>query len=286
MKFAFIRDHLSDYPAGVCCRVLQVSRSGYYAWRVRSPGPRSKWREEMAGKIGRVHEQNRGVYGSPRVHQVLLIEGQSICLNSVASIMKQRQIRAKTKKRFLPKTTDSAHGKPVADNLLDRDFAAERPNQKWVVDITYIPTDEGWLYLAAVMDLHSRMIVGWAMAEHMREQLVIDALKMAIDQRRPTKDLLHHSDQGSQYVAENYEQLLKSRNITVSMSGKGQCWDNAAMESFWATLKTEEVYPAPYATRQQGMGRIFEYMEVFYNRQRLHSSLGYKSPEAFEASSS
>ena len=285
MKFAFIKEHLADcFPLQVICGVLQVSRSGYYAWLSRGPSRRSRRREELAGQIRQVHEQNRCVYGSPRVHRTLLAQGQSVCENTVASVMKEREIRAKSRRKFVPRTTDSRHDRPVARNLLDRQFQADLPNQKWAVDITYIPTDEGWLYLAGVMDLCSRKIVGWSMADHMEASLVNDALRMAIARRNPGAGLLHHSDQGVQYASEDYQHLLQQHGMLISMSHKGDCWDNAAKESFWATLKTELVHQQRYRTRDQARASIFEYIEVFYNRQRLHSSLGYVSPEAFEAS--
>jgi transposase InsO family protein len=181
-------------------------------------------------------------------------------------------------------TTDSAHNRPIAPNVLDRQFTAPSPNRKWATDITYIPTDEGWLYLAGVIDLHSRRIVGWSMADHMRTELASDALGMALASRQPPAGLLHHSDRGVQYASDDYQDLLSRNQIGVSMSGKGDCWDNAVMESFWATLKTELVHHEHYATREDARRSIFEYIEVFYNRKRLHSSLGYVSPEAFEAS--
>ncbi len=284
MKFAFIQEHLRPFPVDVCCDVLAVSRSGYYAWRRRPLSPRARRREELAGKIQAIHEQNRRVYGSPRVYQVLAAQGESVCQNTVADIMKERQIRAKSKKKFVPRTTNSAHAQPVAANLLDRRFDAPLPNQKWAVDITYIPTDQGWLYLAGVLDLCSRKIVGWSMAQHMGVELVSDALKMAIARRGPGPGLLHHSDRGVQYASADYLHLLQSQGMQVSMSGKGDCWDNACVESFWGTLKSELVNHEHYATPEQARASIFEYIEVFYNRQRLHSSLGYLSPEAFEAS--
>jgi putative transposase len=284
MKFAFIAEHLQAFEIQMVCDVLEISRSGYYAWSKRPPSRRAQRREELAGKIQQVHEQNRRVYGSPRVCRVLAAQGQSVCENTVADIMKERQIRAKSKRKFVPRTTDSRHEQPLADNLLDRQFDAPLPNQKWAVDITYIPTDQGWLYLAGVIDLCSRKIVGWSMADHMRVDLVSDALRMAIARRRPGEGLLHHSDRGVQYASEDYMHLLCSHSMEPSMSGKGDCWDNAAMESFWATLKTELVHHEHYTTHEQARASIFEYIEVFYNRQRLHSSLGYQSPEAFEAS--
>jgi transposase InsO family protein len=284
VKYAFIQSDLWAYDVTLCCRVLEVSRSGYYAWKDRPQSATAGRREILKQKIRSVHLENRQVYGSPRIHRALLKAGEKVCENTVAKTMRECGIAAQTKKKFVPVTTDSAHDQPVAENLLDRQFTAALPNRKWVVDITYIFTDEGWLYLAGVMDLCSRKIVGWAMADHMKTDLVRDALTMAIIHRHPGKGLLHHSDRGVQYASEDYRELLKTHGIQPSMSGKGDCWDNACCESFWATLKTEEVYLNHYATRQQARQAIFEYIEVFYNRKRLHSSLGYVSPEAFEAS--
>ena len=284
MKFAFIKEQLSGFAVDVCCGVLEVSRSGYYAWLNRPPSVRAWRREELAEKIRRVHEQNRKVYGSPRVCQALWAQGESVCENTVADIMQERQIRARGKKKFVPRTTDSCHQQPVMTNVLDRQFDAKLPNQKWAADITYIPTEQGWLYLAGVIDLCSRKIVGWSMADHMQVELVSDALKMAIARRRPGEGLLHHSDRGIQYASEDYMYLLQTHEMQISMSGKGNCWDNAVMESFWSTLKTELVNHEHYATHAQARASIFEYIEVFYNRKRIHSMLGYVSPEAFEAS--
>ena len=284
MKFAFIQEHLNDVPVDVVCDVLEVSRSGYYAWRGRPQSGQSRRREALAAKVRDIHVDNRGVYGSPRVHKALKAAGQSVCQNTVAKLMRVEGLRAKAKRTFVPRTTDSAHAQPIAPNVLDRQFAADSPNRKWAGDITYIPTDEGWLYLAGVIDLHSRRIVGWSMADHMQTDLVADALGMALARRRPGAGLLHHSDRGVQYASDAYQALLQDHQIQVSMSGKGDCWDNAVMESFWATLKTELVYQEHYTTHEEARRSIFEYIEVFYNRKRLHSSLGYVSPEAFEAS--
>jgi transposase InsO family protein len=283
VKYAFIKDSLGEYPHQASCDALDVSRSGYYAWMDRPANVHAQRREELAAKIQVIHQENRRVYGSPRIHRVLKAQGQSVCENTVAKVMKQREIRAKTQKKFVPRTTDSRHENPVADNLLDRQFQADLPDRKWAVDITYVPTDEGWLYLAGVMDLCSRRIVGWSMAGHMRGELVSDALRMAIARRSPGEGLLHHSDRGVQYASEDYQYLLRSNGMECSMSGKGDCWDNAMMESFWGTLKTELVNHEHYPTRDQARQSIFEYIEVFYNRKRLHSALGYQSPEAFEA---
>jgi putative transposase len=284
VKFAFIKEHLAGrFPVDVSCAVLGVSRSGYYAHSTRPPSSRARRRERLAGEIRLVHERNRRVYGSPRVCKALHARGERVCENTVAGIMKERRIRAKRRKKFVPRTTDSRHGRPVADNVLDRQFQAELPDRKWAADITYVPTDEGWLYLAGVIDLCSRRIVGWSMADHMGTGLVSDALTMAITRRNPGDGLLHHSDRGVQYAGEDYQHLLATHGMRASMSGKGDCWDNAAMESFWATLKTELVNHEHYATREQARASVFEYIEVFYNRKRLHSSLGYVSPESFEA---
>jgi transposase InsO family protein len=283
VKFAFIQEHLGDQPVEVACEVLAVSRSGYYAWKHRPDSPRACRRAELGLKIQSLHGQNRGVYGSPRIFQALLAQGERVSENTVAKLMRANDLRAKTKRKFVPRTTDSTHHQPIAPNVLDRQFDAPAPNRKWAGDITYIPTQEGWLYLAGIIDLHSRRIVGWSMADHMRTDLVSDALDMALARRQPGEGLLHHSDRGVQYASDEYQGLLGRHGIRVSMSGKGDCWDNAVMESFWGTLKTELVHQEHYATREQARQSIFEYIEVFYNRQRLHSSLGYLSPEAFEA---
>jgi transposase InsO family protein len=284
VKFAFIVEHRKRWPVSVICRVLRVARSGFYAWRKRKPSRRSQRQQRLLEQIRIVHQENRELYGSPRVHRALRVGGQSVSRNTVAKLMRKAKIRAKVRKKFYPRTTDSAHQQPVAINRLDRDFVAESSNRKWLADITYVPTDQGWLYLAAVLDCFSRKIVGWSMADHLETDLASDALKMAITQRAVTgADLLHHSDRGVQYASDDYQQLLRKHGIEASMSGRGDCYDNAMMESFWATLKTELVHHNTYATREQARQSIFEYVEVFYNRRRLHSSLGYVSPESFEA---
>jgi putative transposase len=283
VKFAFIKEHRRTWPVVVICRVLKVSRSGFFAWLKRPISKRQRRREELIEKIRAVHQKNRQLYGSPRVHRSLLIDGQIVCRNTVAKLMRQAKIRAKIRRRFVPRTTDSTHQQPVADNALDRNFTAKAPDRKWVADITYVPTAQGWLYLAAVLDLFSRKIVGWSMADHMKTDLVSDALQMALGRRDPSQGLLHHSDRGVQYASDEYQKLLIGHGIQVSMSGKGDCWDNAVMESFWATLKMELVYQKEYTGHLEARQSIFEYIEVFYNRQRLHSSLGYVSPESFEA---
>ena len=284
MKFAFIKAELAGaYPLDVCCDVLEVSRSGYYAWRDRPDSASAARRVALASKVRAVHGANRRVYGSPRVHAALVASGEHVCRNTVAKVMRGQRIRARTSRKYVPRTTDSRHQQPVADNVLGRDFDAALPDRKWAADITYVPTDEGWLYLAGVIDLCSRKAVGWSMAEHLRAGLVSDALDMAVTRRGPAPGLLHHSDRGVQYASDDYQHLLAASGIACSMSGKGDCWDNAVMESFWGTLKAELVNHEHYATREQARASIFEYIEVFYNRTRLHSSLGYVSPEQFEA---
>ena len=283
MKFAFIEQELTDYPVGMACKALDVSRSGFYAYRRRPQCDQARRREVLAARIQVAYRSNRCVYGSPRIHQALLAQGEKVCQNTVAKCMRKLELKARIKRKYVPRTTDSDHGHRIAENVLDRQFACSLPNTKWACDITYIPTGEGWMYLAAVLDLCSRKIVGWSMADHMEASLVGDALTMAIDRRRPDAGLLHHSDRGVQYACDDYRKLLDLAGMELSMSGKGDCWDNAVMESFWSTLKTELVHHEHYATRESARASIFEYVEVFYNRKRLHSALGYQSPEAFEA---
>lgn len=267
------------------CDVLRVSRSGYYAWADRPPAARAARQAELVEQIRRVHEESFGTYGSPRVHAELVERQVDVCVNTVAKLMKRAQVRSVMHRKFVAATTDSNHDHPVADNLLDRAFAAERPDQKWAVDITYVPTGEGFLYLAAVMDLCSRRIVGWSMADHLRTELCTDALEMALRSRDPGAGLLHHSDRGVQYASADYQRLLQAHGgITVSMSRVGDCYDNAMMESFWGTFKTELVHHRHYATREQARQSIFRYIECWYNRRRRHSAIGYMSPEQFEAS--
>ena len=286
MRFAFVKDNRSRYPVAVLCDVLSVSRSGFYAWAKRPESGRARRRAELVEHVRAAHAQSRRTYGSPRVTQALKASGVKACENTVAKVMREEQIRSKVVRRFRVRTTDSAHAHPVADNLLDRDFAAAAPNAKWAADITYVPTGQGWLYLAAVIDLCSRRVVGWAMADHLRATLCTEALEMALSRRKPPADrtLVHHSDRGVQYACGDYRALLDGHGIACSMSRKGDCYDNAAMESFFKTLKVELVYHERYATRAQAMASVFEYVECWYNRKRLHSSLGYTSPEQYERS--
>lgn len=268
------------------CRVLGVSRSGYYAWRSRPPSAAEVRREELTAEVEQIHEEVKGRYGSPRIHAELVARGHACCVNFVAELMRRAGIAAKTKRKF-KQTTDSNHSMPVAENVLDRQFDPEEPNARWCADITYIPTREGWLYLAVVEDLFSRMVVGWSMSETMTSRLVVDALSMALARRLSLKGssssgLVAHSDRGSQYASDHYQRRLADERITCSMSRRGDCWDNAPMESFFASLKKELIHDEDYATRAQAKASIFEYIEAFYNRVRRHSSLGYVSPAEYE----
>lgn len=261
--------------------MLNVSCCGYYRFVKTGPSKRTKENEALLIKIIQIHKKSRETYGSPRVHAQLRLEGEKCSRKRVARLMKKAGLHAKMKKRF--KITTKVNPKAnVAPNVLNQNFTANKPNERWVADITYIATAEGWLYVAAVLDLFSRKIVGLAMSERMTANLVMAALKQAITHRKPQPGLLHHSDKGSQYTSHDFQRLLQSYNITVSMSGTGNCFDNAAMESFFHTLKTEHVYFEHYLTREQARLSIFEYVEVFYNRQRLHSTLGYLTPTSFE----
>lgn len=280
MKYAWINAHRQEFEVDTMCKVLAVSKSAYHASRNRPPSARQTRRDTLQAEIKSIHTASRSTYGSPRVFRELQARQIKACENTVAKLMRQASVRSKIGRKYVPCTTDSKHDFPVAENRLNRDFAAQAPNRRWV---TYIPTGEGWLYLAGVLDLYSRRVVGWSMAGHMRTELVADALKMALARRKNTTGLLHHSDRGSQYASDEYRQLLSVNGLECSMSRTGNCYDNAVMESFWGTLKTEWVYHEKYATREQARRSIFEYIEVFYNRVRRHSSLGYLSPEAFEA---
>jgi len=280
MRFQFIDNHRDEFLVTLMCKVLKVSRSGYYAWRTRPVSAREMANQRLYVQIKAVYDAYEGVYGSPRIYHELK-DLVACSENRIARLMRLRGLRAKQSKRF--RTTTKRNRKHrVAPNILKRDFKAERPNQKWLTDITYIPTQEGWLYLAAVLDLYARRIVGWSMSERMTSALTIGALQMAIRLRRPRLPLLHHSDQGSQYTDGQYQALLKAHDIQVSMNGTGTWYDNAAMESFFGTLKTERVYLCVYRTRDEARTDLFYYIEGFYNRRRRHSTLGYVSPEAYE----
>ncbi len=265
----------------VMCKILEVSRSGYYGWEGRPESKRARRQRHLLEKIRQVHLESRGIYGSRRIHGELVAQGERVGKNTVARVMRKAKIQSKVHKRFVV-TTDSRHTKEPAANLLKGEFRAERPNQKWVSDVTFIPTRSGWLYVAAVMDLCSRRIVGWSMGEKNSVALVESALKMAVSHREAVSGVLLHSDQGSTYTSAAYQQLLQEMGIVCSMSRKGRCWDNAPMESFFHSLKTEWVGFEDYKTRAEARSSIFSYVELFYNRKRRHSSLNYQSPMAFE----
>jgi putative transposase len=284
MTFRFIDDHQNDWPVRRLCETLEVSAAGYYAWRQRPRSAQQQRQDALLVQIRAIHDEVKARYGSPRMHAELVARGYRCCVNTVARLMRQHGIVAKSARQFRIRTTDSNHDLPVAENLLDRQFQAGGGNEVWLGDITYIPTREGWLYLAAVEDLYSRRVVGWAMAESMESRLVVDALEMAVQRRLPDEGLLAHSDRGSQYASEHYQHLLARHGITCSMSRKADCWDNAPMESFFASLKKELVHDADFLTKAAARAALFEYIEVFYNGQRRHSALGYVSPVEYEQS--
>jgi putative transposase len=278
VSYAFIRDHVACFPVSVMCEVLEVSRSGYYDWAAR---PESTWAaadRALAAEIRTAHAASRGRYGSPRVHAELRAHGRRVGRKRIARLMRAMGLSAGRKRRFR-RTTDSGHAFPIAPNLLGRDFTAAAPNHVWLADLTYIWTAQGWLYLGVVLDLFSRRVVGWAMAEHLGHDLALAALDMAIARQRPARGLVHHSDRGVQYAAHDYRRRLGEYGMLCSMSRKGDCWDNAPMESFYATLKGELVEQQDYLTRDEARADVFQYVEGWYNRCRLHSAIGYLTPE-------
>jgi transposase InsO family protein len=282
VKFAFIAAEKASYPVQVLCRTLQVSRAGFYAWHTRAPAPRTQQDQRLGVEIQAIHAESRQRYGSPRVHAELRDRGQRLGRKRVARLMRQQGLCARRRRRFRV-TTDSNHPWPVAPNVLARQFAVVAPDTAWVTDITYLWTREGWLYLAVILDLFSRAVVGWAMSMHITRHLTLQALTMALGRRRPPQGLLHHSDRGSQYASTDYRDALKAHGIVCSMSRRGNCWDNAVAESFFATLKVELGHAdLPWLTRGHAQGEVFEYIEGFYNGQRRHSTLGYLSPLTFE----
>jgi putative transposase len=282
MIFSCIEQHRNRWPVRLQCKVLDVSASGFYAWRKHQPSRRAVANQNLLQDIRRIHWDSRKLYGSPRVHAALRKEGQKISRRRVEKLMRDNDLRAITKRRVRVKTTDSNHNLPIAPNLLDRNFGALGPNEKWLADITYIFTAEGWLYLAAILDLYTRKIVGWAMRDHMRVELTLAALMMAVQRQRPAPGLIHHTDRGSQFAAHDYQNALAAAGMTCSMSRRGNCWDNAPMESFFHTLKTELVHQRNYATREEARRDLFQYIEGYYNRQRIHSALNYLTPEQME----
>ena len=270
--------HRTEFPSAAMCRVLKMSSSGYYAWRGRKPSERQQRRADLTDKICAIHVESKGRYGSPQIHRNLLKQGVKCNVKTVAKCMKSAGICAKTTKKFRICTTDSNHSLPIAENVLERDFTATKPNEKYVGDITYVKTDEGWLFLAIVIDLFSRMVVGWSMSKNMKASLVTDACQMAIDIWQPPPGCIMHSDRGSQYASREHRDLLDKHGFVCSMSRKGNCWDNAVAESFFATLKKEQVHHEHYATYEQARSSLFQYIEIYYNRWRTHSAIDYQVP--------
>ena len=274
----------NDYPILVLCEHLEVSSSGYYDWLKRrtAPGPRALANQALAQQIKEIHVQSRQTYGSPRIVDELRKQGCRHGRNRIARLMQQARLCGREQRRYRVQTTDSHHDQPIAPNYLAQAPKATAPNQLWVADITYIETRQGWLFLAAILDLYSRKIVGWAMSEHIDTSLVLKALAMALLHRQPPANLLIHSDRGVQYASADYRQALSQAGLVASMSRKANCYDNATMESFWSTLKLELTYRRDFATRSQARTEIFDYIESFYNRHRAHSALNYHSPVDFE----
>ena len=281
MRYQFISDHTAQYPVTLLCHTLQVTRSGYYAWRWCPDSRRAQEDRRLLSNIKTIHTASKETYGSPRIHATLRQQGETCGKHRVARIMQAQGVVAKHRRKFRA-TTNSDHNLPVADNVLDRHFTPTAPNQVWVSDITYVPTGEGWLYLATVMDLAFRGIIGWAMSERIDRTLACDALTDALRRRQPAPGLIHHSDRGSQYASADYQRLLTQHGLIPSMSRKGNCWDNAPMESFFHSLKVEWLHDQTFRTRAEARQAIFTFIEVWYNRQRLHSTLGYRSPEQYE----
>jgi transposase InsO family protein len=282
VKYAFIRAHSSQYKITRLCQALEVSPSGYYDWRDRPESARAKENRQLAAKISLYHKASREIYGSPRIHQDLLDAGEQVGINRVARLMSRHGIQSKVAKKFVI-TTNSKNTLQPAPDRLKRQFSTDAPDKAWVSDTTFIPTRQGWLYLAAVLDLYSRQVLGWAMGDRNNASLVQDALTMAVWRRCKVDSVVVHSDQGSTYASADYQQLLKDNSLLCSMSRKGECLDNAVAESFFGTLKTELVDHEDYRTKGEAKRSLFEYIEVFYNRRRRHSYLGYISPVEYEA---
>lgn len=281
MRYRFVDTHQKVWPVNLMCGVLDVSRSGFYHWRARGPSQRARSNEKLDRRIRALFVRHKQRYGAPRITDDLHDEGIACSENRVARRMRVMGLRAIQAKKFKV-TTDSNHSKPVAPDLVEQDFCAEAANQKWTSDITYVWTDQGWLYLAVVMDLYSRAIIGWSMNRRMTQQLVCDALTMALFRRHFPKGTIIHSDRGSQYCSKPYQRLISNNGLRCSMGRKANCYDNAAMESFFHTLKVELVHRERYVTRRSATSSIFEYIETYYNRQRKHSAIGYKIPMQFD----
>jgi transposase InsO family protein len=272
-----------EHSIKVLCAVLSVSRSGYYQWQHGTESPRASRDRTLLEKIVRVHARSRCTYGSPRMKIALETEDEPVGRHRVARLMREAGLQGRQKRRYRVRTTDSAHDHPIAPNLLAQENAPSAPDRIWTSDITYVDTDEGWLYLAGVLDLYSRRLIGWAMGPSLQTTLPLAALDMALRARRPAAGLLHHSDRGCQYASEAYRKKLASHGLRASMSRKANCYDNATIESFWSTLKQELIYRRRFTTRADAATALFSYIEGFYNTTRLHSSLGYKSPLDYES---
>ena len=281
MKYWFMDQHSSEHGVQKMCRIIRASRSGYYRWKKQPQSKRQQENEKILMRIREFHKNSSGAYGSPRITDDLREEGARYGENRVARIMKENAIVGKAKKKFKA-TTDSKHNLPVAENLLEQNFVSERPNTKWVGDITYVWTMEGWLYLAVIIDLYSRQVVGWAMSDRLKSSFVIEALRQAVGRRNPDPGCIFHSDRGVQYACDDFRAVLKAYGFIQSMSRKGNCYDNAVAESFFHTLKTEHVYDYRYETRAEARQSIFVWIEMVYNRKRKHSALGNRSPVSFE----
>jgi len=282
VRYGFIEQHRSVWPVRTMCQLLEVSRAGFYEWAGRTPSHRALANERLTGLVRQSFAMSDRTYGSPRVWRDLVAWGESVGENRVARLMRLAHLKARHKRRRLPQDGGHRLEHSIAPNVLDRQFEADGPNRKWVADFTYVWTAQGWLYVAAVIDLFSRKVVGWSMSASMTSTLVIDALTMAVWRRGKPKQLLHHSDQGSQYTSEAFQRLLADQGIDCSMSRRGDCWDNAAIESFFSSLKTERVRKKNYQTRDEARADVFDYIERFYNPRRRHSTLGYVSPDEFE----
>jgi len=281
VRFAFIEAEKAEFPVELLCEVLHVSRSGFYAWQGRPESSRAREDRRLKLEITSIHTVHKGRYGSPRIHEDMQELGYSMSRKRVARLMREAELKWRRTKRFRT-TTDSNHEFPIAPNVLDRNFTTAAPDRAWVGDITYIWTDEGWLYLAAILDVFSRRVVGWAVSDRMTTKLATDALEMALWRRQPPPGLVHHTDRGSQYASREYRKRIEAAGITCSMSRKGNCWDNAVAESFFATLKGELANDAEWGTRNEARRDIFEFVELYYNAKRRHSTLGQLSPLAFE----
>jgi len=281
MRYPFIDAEKVNCPVVILCRVMRVSRAGFYAWKNRSPSRRELENDRLRSQIHEIHSQSRRTYGAPRIFKVLRNDGNRVGLHRIERLCREEGVKACYKRRYRV-TTQSDHILPVAKNILNREFKPTAPNRAWVGDITYVATKEGWLYLATVLDLYSRRVIGWSMGTSLQSSLVKNALHMALGRRGPVDGVLHHSDRGVQYASSDYQEMLDQKGLRCSMSRKGNCWDNAVVESFFKTLKVEYVYRQKFQTREQARRMIFEYIEVFYNRQRIHSTLDYRSPVDYE----